>query len=345
MDLAPPNAEVLYWLAYLRQDKTLLSRAQAASPALVFPFRTEAAAVFEWAAKQSTAWQPRYYLALLRWSEGEVGQARELLASCGDDSGFAPLYAARAQLSEQTAARDFENAKHLDPNQWRYGAMLARYHFKQNNPAAALAIAEDYSLRFPANGALALLHAKALLVTGRHQAAADLLSSLNLLPCEGHTEAHSLFRESFLMLAVERLKDGACDQALKFIGTAREWPEHLGAGKPYPSDLDERLEDWLTYRCQRNRNGSNEARQILERIIAFPVRSTHGSAGRIIRALALKASGRASEAEALLSDWLKEEPASELGKWGMEILSGRTAPLPSGIQDSNCRILSSLLEV
>src|SRR5438045_7112490 len=100
LELAPPTAEVLYWLAYLHHDKGMLARANAASPAFVFPFRTESVGVFEWAAEQTAAWQPKYYLALLRWSNGQLAEARELIAKCGDEPGFAPLYAARAQLSE-----------------------------------------------------------------------------------------------------------------------------------------------------------------------------------------------------------------------------------------------------
>jgi predicted Zn-dependent protease len=265
------------------------------------------------------------------------------MASCGDDSSFGPLYAARAQVSDETAGRDLEKAKRLDQTQWRYGAMLARHHLKRNDPAAALAVAADYALRFPANGALALLHAKALLATSRHQAAADLLSSLNLLPCEGNTEAHSLYRESFLMLAVERLKSQSYDEALQLVDTARQWPENLGAGKPYPSELDERLEDWLAYQCQKKRNAATEAQQILARIISFPAKSRRADAGRIISALALKESGRTAEAEALLNEWPKEDPASELGKWGMEILSGRPATPPSGIQDIIGRTLAASL--
>jgi tetratricopeptide (TPR) repeat protein len=341
LELAPPTAEVLYWLAYLHQDKTMLARAEAASAAFVFPFRTEASAVFEWAAKQSTAWQPKYYLGLLRWSQGEMVQARELLAACGNEPTFAPLYAARAQVIEETAARDLEKAGHLDPAQWRFGAMLARLYLKKNNPVPALAVAADYAQRFPTNGALALLHAKTLLVNGRHQGAANLLSALKLLPCEGNTEAHSLFRDSHLMVAIERMKAGALDQALHLIDTAREWPESLGAGKPYPSEVDERLEDWLASRCYLKRNASSEAQQMLNRIIAFPSRGRRGNVGEVVRALALKQSGRGGEAEQLLNDSLKDDP--ELANWGKELLSGGPAPLPQGLQNSDCRILAASL--
>jgi predicted Zn-dependent protease len=221
--------------------------------------------------------------------------------------------------------------------------MLARYYLKQNNPVAALPVAADYAQHFPTNGALALLHAKTLLANGRYQAAADLLSSLKLLPCEGNTEAHSLFRESHLMLAAEVMKTGRLDKALRLIDTAREWPESLGAGKPYPTDVDERLEDWLACQCYLKRNSSPEAEQMLSRIIAFSSRNSGGSVGEVVHALALKQSGHSSEAEQLLNDWLKDDPSNELAKWGKELLSGGSAPLPQALQDSGCRILAASL--
>ena len=233
LDLAPPTPEGLYWLAYLRHDAQLLVRAEAASPEFAFPFRSESIPVFEWACGQSRAWQPRYYLALIRWYQGELGKARELLAACGDEPRFGPFYAARAQVDRENATRDLKRAIELDPGQWRYGSMLVKDQIRGGHPAAALAVAADSARRFPANNGLALLHAKALVLTGHYQEAAGLLSSLDLLPSEGVTDARSLFHEAHLMLAVERMRAKAFDQALRLIETARQWPEKLGSGKPY----------------------------------------------------------------------------------------------------------------
>ena len=47
------------------------------------------------------------------------------------------------------------------------------------------------------------------------------------------------------MLAVEALKKGDTTGAQREVDAARLWPENLGAGKPYPADVDERLEDFL----------------------------------------------------------------------------------------------------
>ena len=48
------------------------------------------------------------------------------------------------------------------------------------------------------------------------------------------------------MLAVGELREGRFEAALNRVTAARLWPENLGAGKPYPDSVDERLEDWLT---------------------------------------------------------------------------------------------------
>jgi Tfp pilus assembly protein PilF len=341
LDLAPPTAEALYWSAWLRRDTNLLARAEAASPEFVFPFRPEAIPLFEWAAQQRPAWQPNYFLALIRWHLGELPQARQLLADCGDKPRFAPFYAARAQLAEDPAP-DLQRAAQLDPAQWRYGAMLARNHLKHGDPAAALAVAADYARRFPANDTLALLHAKSLLLTGQHQAAADLLSSVHVLPAEGTTEARALFHEAFLLLAVERLQAGAFDDTLRLVGTARQWPKNLGAGKPYPADLDERLEDWFTAQCQFARKAPDAARQSLDKILAGPARVKGQPIGDLIRALALKQSGRTAEAEQLLKDWQAQDPASDLAKWGAELFASRPPHLPASLQSLDCRVLAGI---
>ena len=231
-------------------------------------------------------------------------------------------------LPKTTPLRDLQRAAQLDPAQWRYGAMLARHYLKHDDPAAALAVATDYARRFPANDSLALLRAKSLLLTGQHQAAAEFLASLHVLPAEGTTEARALFHEAYLLLAVERLQAGAFDDALRLVNTARQWPESLGAGKPYPADLDERLEDWFTAQCQFARKAPDAARQALEKILAIPARTKGQGTGDLIRALALKQSGRAAEAEQLLKDWQAQDPGTDLAKWGAELFAGRAAPLP-----------------
>jgi tetratricopeptide (TPR) repeat protein len=182
------------------------------------------------------------------------------------------------------------------------------------------------------------------------------LTSANLLPAEGATQAHALYREAYLKLSVERMKAGLYDQALELIAKAREWPENLGAGAPYPIDIDDRLEDWLTFQCYRGLGLQKEAQQTLK-LLALqlwpktsdlsdskprPLQDIDG--GIIIRALALKEFGRADEAQELLAQWRKDNPDSELAKWGEAVMAGRSPALPLVSQNDTARVLCAWLE-
>jgi predicted Zn-dependent protease len=218
--------------------------------------------------------------------------------------------------------------------------MLAKHFLKRGETAAAREVAAEYCRRFPANTVLALLHAKTLVLTKQYQEAANLLNSLNVLPCEGSTEARALYHQANMWLAVQQMKAGRFEEALPLLVTAREWPERLGAGKPYPEDVDERLIDWLTYQCCLKRQGTKETQKMLDKILAFQPRSKRPGAGTIIRSLALKANGRAGEGEKLLQTWLMHEPANPMVKWGIEVFAGRPVALPANLHDEECRLLA-----
>ncbi|MCX6927679.1 MAG: hypothetical protein NT154_31385, partial [Verrucomicrobia bacterium] len=123
---------------------------------------------------------------------------------------------------------------------------------------------------------------------------------------------------------------------------ARQWPENLGAGKPYPADINERLEDWFTAQCQFALHAPAAARQALDKILAVPARSKGQGTGELIRALALRQSGRIAEATQLLKDWQAQAPATELAKWGADLFAGKPAPLPPSLQDLDCRVLAAI---
>jgi tetratricopeptide (TPR) repeat protein len=341
LEIAPPTGEVLYWLAYLQRNTNLLSRAESASPAFVFPFRTEAIPVFEWACGKSASWQPRYYLSLIRWFQGDAASARALLLSCEEQPQFAPFYAARAQVIGAGAAHDLAKAAQMDPAQWRYGWMLAKHHLTQTNSAAALAVARQYNLRFPTNTVIALVYAKTLVLDGQSKAAIDLLSRLRVLPSEGSIDARALLREARLMLAVEEMKKGLLDVALQHIVSAREWPENLGAGKPYAADIDERLEDWLAFQCEQSRNPT-QAQFFLSRILSTLDYPKGSYVGPVIRALALEQSGRSFEVSNALKP-LAMTPDNErrFAFWVKEALARRATSFPLPEQDSDARILAA----
>ena len=74
---------------------------------------------------------------------------------------------------------------------------------------------------------------------------------LQVLPNEGATEGRGLWKEMNLLLALQNIKTQKYTEAMSNIQDARLWPENLGVGKPYPEDIDERLEDYLEAVCQK----------------------------------------------------------------------------------------------
>ena len=84
------------------EDKLIL--AMAASPELVFPFRTEMTELFSWANEQKPDWKWRYYEALIHWQNNQTEAARSLFNSCGNEPDFVPFYLAKAELFSDDSA-------------------------------------------------------------------------------------------------------------------------------------------------------------------------------------------------------------------------------------------------
>jgi len=338
LELAPPNDEVLYWLAFVQDalgdlaSAETLRKADAASPRLVFPFRSESAVVFDWAMRRSDNWRPKYYLALILWSRNETARARDLLASCGTAPDFAPFYAARAKalepVSRDASLADLERAASLEPGEWRFGKLLTERFIEDKALGQALDTAARYFKASPDNYILGMLHAKALLLNRQFAAASEALGRLNVLPYEGATEARALYREAELMVAVAELKAGHSDVALRRVTAARDWPEHLGAGKPYAADVDERLEDWLAAQCLEKLGRSADARAQLERL-ATSGRAKPG-AGRLLAALAAKAAGRQVDGQRTLAVWAAEQTDTRIADWGRRVFAGERPAWPAG---------------
>ncbi len=352
LEAGPANDEVLYWLAFLQDSlhgpaaADTLRRADAASARLVFPFRSESAPVFEWAIKRTSNWRPRYYLALILWDRGETKRALDLLNACGDTPDFAPFFAARAKLEEVSsrdrALVDLRRAASLEPAEWRYGRLLAERAIEDHAYDEALALAGRYSAASPENSILGLLHVRTLLLTRRFTDAIDLLGRLNVLPHEGATEARGLYREAHLMAAVEHMKAGGFDAALQRVAEAREWPERLGVGKPYPADTDERLEDYLAAQCLARQGRTAESDALLGKL-ALNGRARPG-VGRIVAALAADSLGQPSDAERILAPWLDGRPDPRLVAWVRQAMSGQHPAWPAGAPSTEeWRVLAELV--
>ena len=321
--LSADHPEILYWRAWLGAGRgstdtdSLLRRAGALSPRLVFPFRPATGTVLRWAMERGAGWPAPYYLALVEWNAGRTDAALRLLDGLGETPTFAPFYAARAQLRTGTrpddAQADWRRAMALDPAEWRYARAVAEGLLRRGSADEAASLAKRYADRAPENGALTTLYARALLQGGHHTEAVRWLERVSVLPAEGAADARSLYREANLLLAVDRLNARKPSAALVLVTKAREWPERLGAGRPYPEDTDERLEDWLAAAGLGRLGRRDEARAALERILAWRPPS-HGS-GDLVTALALRQLGRTAEADRILIEWGNAAPDDSLARW------------------------------
>jgi tetratricopeptide (TPR) repeat protein len=350
LQAAPSDAEVLYWRAYLASRsaesgaRELLALADGADPRFVFPFRAESLPVLQWAASQSTSWRPKYYLALLYGSRGERARAGEWFDKCGDVPDFAPFYVARADAraarSPEAELADLERAATLDPAQWRIGRRLVERALADGRLEEARATAQAYYDRSPANYIFALVYAKTLLATARYDEAIALLARVSVLPYEGSTDGRRLYREAHLMRAVAEMTRGAWTAALASVDRARLWPENLGAGKPYPADVDERLEDWLTADCLARAGRAAESRAALERVVGS--RAPRIGVDGFVTALALDRLGRADAARAELARADAGQPDAGLRSFGTQLFARGPAALPVGSTiDEEYRVLAA----
>jgi tetratricopeptide (TPR) repeat protein len=334
--------EIVYWKAFL--SGTPLD-ASSLKPGYMFPFRSETAKILEKLIHQNDHWLLKYHLALLHWNSNDVASAKKLFEECGEKPAYAPYYAARAKLYADDSVMvlsSLQKAKSIDESQWRYIRALISYYLNHGQPAKAVSLSSVAIRQFPENYVLGMLHASAL-IAGKQYAAADkYLDKLNVLPNEGSTSGRLLYREAKIMLARQNITDGNCKKALQYLQQAREWPEHLGSGKPYEQDVDERPEDWLSYQCLQKTN-KKAASAMLHKILTYTASinlDRRPSVNNIVSAWALKESGRENEGKQLLQSVLDKHPSNAVARWALATFTGGNAEVPQQVlNDDNYKFV------
>lgn len=345
LQLSPGNAEVLYWRAFL-EDKPV--NGTGLNPEMAFPFRSETAEILRQLISHNDHWILKYHLALIEWNGNNKSTAKKLFEDCGNQPAYAPFYAARAafykNIDREKELENLRRAMALDKTQWRYVKALIEYYNTQNQIKESLNLAAEYYRRFPDNYVIGMLYAKSLLLNGQNRDAAALLQKINILPYEGATEGRQLYKEAQLMLALEEMKKGNHKNALNHISLARLWPENLGAGQPYEEDVDERLEDWLSYQNYIRLKNQTAARQMLNKIISFNKgQNNFSSPNNLITAWALNKSGKPEQGERFLRVRLNKNPDDVWAQWAMNLYKGKAYKLPEGYKaNENYRILKKI---
>ncbi len=331
---APENPLITIWNAYLNKDASMLPA--SSSPALIFPYRRETLAALEWAASANSDWKFKYYLALNYWAKGREAEASTLLRAIGQNADYAPFYLTRAALlknDDSQVLADLQKAYQLDPEDWRTGYQLIEFYDRTKNYKQALELATNAYRKFKDNFSIALLYAKQLMNDGQYEACIKILKNTTILPFEGSGQGKVVYRQALLQHALQLMNDKKYQQAITKIEASKLWPENLGAGKPFDSEIDERLEDWLAYQSYTKLGKKDAANQSLNKILSFnPYNRDNGnpyaSPNNLVSAWAMQKSGKPEQATALLQNWIKAQPANAIAKWALDVYNGNHTEMP-----------------
>ena len=334
LEEAPTHPIVSYWLAWLnhqigREAKVdgCLREALELSPALVFPFRQETAEILRWAETRKPHWKSRYYLALVYLSKDRVERAQEVLNSCGSEPDFAPFYLVKGNLlrsqKSPNALKEFKRALDLGKSEWRSYRTLIDYNVEQLDYAGALSIAKMAADRFPASYVALFDLARVLVLNHQPEGSLSILDTLTVLPFEGARYTREVYRQACILSAAAAMKGGKYQQAVKLLGKAREWPERLGAGKPY--DVDNRFEDYLEGVCDIHMGEKSAGQKLFSQIAAYTKSHTADmGVNKLFGALAERGLGRESSAAKLVEQWSSDGKSSDV-QWLNSIFKGSNA--------------------
>ena len=358
LELPQVNDLIEYWLAFLqkKQGKSfseLLEKANETSPAFVFPFRPEDEEMFLWAKQQTNNWKPKYYLALLYKSRNRIDESKRLFMDCEDTPEFAPFYAARAAIfsgtKDEQVLKDLEKALDLNKDEWRYTKLLGEYYVDHKMYNEALKLIEPFYKSHSKNYIIGMLYAKTLLLNKRYSECSNLLSAINILPFEGATEGRELYHQAKLMEALEKIKNKKYAEAPSFINDAKSWPENLGAGKPYQENIDERLEDWMSYICYNKQGKTSSAEKALSKITEFTPKventvSNFLPVNDIVTAWAMEKLISKSNATQWINNQAKKYPDNKIIQWCKQAYESHNYQA-NGIDNSTITIIQQLAEM
>jgi tetratricopeptide (TPR) repeat protein len=313
LGLAPSHPIVDYWLAYLWREKDevksrqYLQEAEAASPQLVFPHRREDIPVLRWAAANVAGWKTPYYLGLVLWNTGMIEEAKGLFKGLADGPDWAPFYLTRARFSEnggdsEDKLADIQKAVSLDRENWRAWRAQTEFYEKSGDHERALQSAQAVYKKQPQKPALAMDYAKALLHSGKLEDCLRVLEQTNVLPYEGAWEGRDLYRQAHLLSAALSIKNKRYKAAVVSAEKAKLWPENLGVGKPF--DVDERLENFIMAAAVEKIGHRKKADKLFASVCADTDKFRSGwDSVHLLGTIALKNTGKESDAVRLLSDW------------------------------------------
>lgn len=346
---SPVHPMVSIWKAFLKKDPAALNDAALASPAFVFPYRTEDITALEWAVSKNNSWKFRYYLALNNFAIQRSEDGMRLLRDCGQEPDFAPFYITRAALMvpkdyvQQLA--DLRKAVKIAPDDWRAVSKLTQYYADRKDYKAMLEYSASAYKKFKGNPAIEVQQVVALINNGQYANSLKLLDKMTILPFEGASEGKIIYEQASLLMSMDLIAKKKYSDAIKMIEKSKEYPERLGVGKPYT--VDTRVQDYLNVYCLEKMNRLSET-EPLKRSITESTGSRRGPLySNILTIKALNDMGNKTAADAMIQKM--DESNIPAQKWVAAIANNNQASateLEKGFgTDVNFQIIKKVLEV
>jgi len=271
LENAPTHPLVALWKAFLKDDASALNEIAKASPAFVFPYRTETVSALTWAVAKNPNWKFKYYLGLNYWSIQRETDARQLFASCNQEPDFATFYLSRAYLEKQSNDKqvlaDLQMAHKLAPDQWRVSYRLIEQYLNKGDYKTALPLSVEATGVFKDNFNLGLQYAKVLLGNDQYEACLKKLGNTHIIPFEGSIQGKYVYEQAYMLLAIDLMNKKKYGEALVKLEKSKAWPENLGAGAPY--EPDNRMQDYLEALCLDKLGKTKESAERKDAILSF----------------------------------------------------------------------------
>lgn len=273
LEYAPKEVMVLLWKSQLmsqlsKDGKQYQMEALKMSPERVFPFRNEDNSLFSNVSFPSDEEMGNYYLFLTGLASKQL-EAKQLLQLEKTEIKYAPYYLAKAELlkdNKEEVLKALEKAYEIDPKSWRVVKRLAEFYAANGELKKAIRINEEKLTNYlktkkvetsdlPEHEIYILGQQRAELLkqTGRYKEALEVLNSLTILPNEGASGAHKLYRELNIRYAATLNQQKKYREAFAVLEQAEKWPENLGSGEPYNPDnrLTWYLKKWMTQKLTK----------------------------------------------------------------------------------------------
>ena len=349
LEKAPVQPLVMLWKAYLRNDNSLLNEVAVASPAFVFPYRTEDIGVLEWAVSKNSNWKFKYYLALNKISIQRRDEGMKLLRDLGQQPDYAPFYLTRAALmtpkNDAAELADLQKAHSLAPDDWRGTVKLINYYSDKKDYKMALTLAAEAYKKNKTNEAISIQYVLALINNGQYATSLKILDGMTILPGEGAREGKVIYEQASLLMSMDLIARKKYSDAIKMIEKSKEWPERLGVGKPYV--VDTRIQDYLNIYCLDKLNRKSETDPLKKSVSEYTGRRRGPSYSSILTVNVLNDMGNKTAADELIKNMSESNNPAQ--KWMVAVAKNNqaaAAELEKELgSDVNFQIIKRVLEV